>query len=326
MSKTKDVERLFTTLWPSIKPIETRSVNGKKTRTVGGYAAVFGARSHELPQGFREIVEKSFFNHSASLGWPGVVARYEHDPKMLLGATSSGTLRPSIDRYGLDYTVDLPESRSDVYESIQRGDITGSSFAFVAHEDDWHYQDGYPVRHLISGKLLDVASTSAPAYSQATVSFRSLAERVGESLEVVEQIAAQGELRSLLTRTDRMVAAPPTVLPTPLEVAQRSYVEPQDDALKLRMQRNAEKGAGYPKDAQPSVEQLILEHRLKKANWDLPAPRSLPEQMLMHRRRKSQYDNDTEARSVGALTEVTTDKYGRAVEVEVGQDRQAHAR
>jgi HK97 family phage prohead protease len=286
MSKTKDVERLFTTLWPSIKPIETRSVNGKPTRTVGGYAAVFGARSHELPQGFREIVEPSFFNRSASLGWPGVVARYEHDPKMLLGAAASGTLRPSIDRYGLDYAVDLPESRSDVYESIERGDITGSSFAFVAHEDDWKYESGGATRHLISGKLLDVAPTSAPAYGAATVSFRSLAALVDAPLGEVESLVAAGELRSLLVRSDRQVAAPATVPPTPLQVAQRNYPEPQESALDLRRKIHAEAGKIYAagRDALELAQRRSDAWR-QRISWDTPEPTPGERQLDLHRRR-----------------------------------------
>jgi HK97 family phage prohead protease len=68
---------------------------------------------------------------------------------MILGATHSGTLRLSQDQRGLFYEIDLPETRADVGELVERGDMTGSSFAFQTYEDDWKANDGgTPMRYL----------------------------------------------------------------------------------------------------------------------------------------------------------------------------------
>lgn len=201
-----DVERLYTTAWSDSRcGIEVRSLGGGNSgsRTVGGYAAVFDTRSRpEL--GIREIVTRSFFNKSKGDGFPGVVCRFEHNPVMLLGATASGTLRVNTDDYGLDYEVDLPETRSDVYESIYRRDIAQSSFAFQCFDDDWKYDGGAPTRHLVSGRLIDVAPTATPAYANATVALRSLATFMDAPFEDVKELAHEDNLRVLFTRTDNI--------------------------------------------------------------------------------------------------------------------------
>jgi hypothetical protein len=210
-----EVERLWTSNWQGYKngsPLEVRSAtngNSKGPRIIGGYAAVFNTRSMPL-QNFVEIVEPSFFNRSRSDDWPGVVCRFDHNNMMLLGTTASGTLRLSPDNIGLDYTVDLPECRGDVYEYVQRRDVRNSSFAFQVYDDDFTYDEGYPVRHLISGRLIDVAPVTIPAYPDATVGLRRLASQTGEPIEDVVKLAEHGELRSLFVRTDNRGPARPS--------------------------------------------------------------------------------------------------------------------
>jgi uncharacterized protein len=139
---------------------------------IGGYAVVFGHSSNPLAGGFTEIVEPSFVNKSRGDGWPGIVCRFEHRSDMLLGSTYSGTLRLTVDSTGLDYECDLPSCRAGVYESVSRRDVHQSSFAFSVRDEDWEQTAGYPVRHLISGKIIDVAPVVLPVYSDSTVSLR----------------------------------------------------------------------------------------------------------------------------------------------------------
>ena len=207
-----EVERLWTNSWQGYKQgseVTLRSgPDGKKTRIIGGYAAVFDTRSVPL-QGFIETIERSFFNRSRADNWPGVVCRYDHDNAMLLGTTASGTLRVAPDNVGLDYVVDLPNCREDVYEYVQRKDVRNSSFAFQVFEDEFTHDEGIPVRHLVSGKLIDVAPVVTPAYPDATVGLRSLARHVGAPIEDVVKLAETDELRSLFVRTDNRGNAQP---------------------------------------------------------------------------------------------------------------------
>jgi hypothetical protein len=191
-----DAERRFTSV-----PVEIRAGSEKKL-TIGGYAAKFERMSQNLG-GFVEIIDRSFYNKSRGDGWPGVLARHNHDDNMLLGTTGAGTLRLAIDEIGLDYTVDLPQTRMDVYELVQRQDVRQSSFAFIAYEDDWTTSDqGFPLRRLVSGRLMDVASVNTPAYEDTSTGLRSLASKFDVDIEEVRSLAAQNELTKFFKRTD----------------------------------------------------------------------------------------------------------------------------
>jgi HK97 family phage prohead protease len=191
-----EAERRFTSV-----RVEVRAGSeGKKT--IGGYAAKFMRMSQNLG-GFVEQIDARFFNKSAGDGWPSVVARYNHDDNMLLGTTGAGTLRLSIDEVGLTYDVEPPSSRADVYELVQRGDVRQSSFAFIAFEDDWGTTDqGFPLRTLVSGRLLDVAPVNTPAYEDTSVGLRSLAQKFDVDLEEVRKMASAGDLIRFFKRTD----------------------------------------------------------------------------------------------------------------------------
>jgi HK97 family phage prohead protease len=193
MSETTP-ERRYTT-WP----VEYRSRgDGNK---IGGYAAVFSTLSRNLG-GFVEEVKPGFFNKSRGDGWPGVVARFNHDDNMLLGTVAGGSLRLSVDETGLDYVVEPPAARADITELVQRGDVRQSSFAFMTFEDEWGVtEQGFPMRSLISGKLVDVAPVVSPAYLDTTAGMRSLAAKVGADLEEVRKLAGENELRKFFVKT-----------------------------------------------------------------------------------------------------------------------------
>jgi len=203
-SASPEIERLWTNNWQGYKngsPVEIRKTPDGGGRLIGGYAAVYNTRSMPM-QNFVEIVENSFFNKSKADDWPGVVCRFDHNNMMLLGTTASGMLRLSPDNVGLDYTVSLPECRDDVRELVERRDVRNSSFAFQVFDDEFTYDEGFPVRHLVSGKLIDVAPVVTPAYPDATVGLRSLARSVGAPYEEVIQRAEKDELRHYFIRTD----------------------------------------------------------------------------------------------------------------------------
>ena len=190
-----DLERRFT-----VGRVELRA--GSEKRTFGGYAAKFNTQSKNLG-GFIERIDPGFFNKSRGDGWPDVIARYNHDDNMLLGTTSAGTLRLSTDNVGLVYEVDPPQSRADVYELVDRGDVAKSSFAFQMFEDDWAASDqGFPMRTLVSGKLIDVAPVNIPAYDDTSVGLRSLAHKFDADLEEVRKLASANGLMKFFARTD----------------------------------------------------------------------------------------------------------------------------
>ena len=170
-------------------------VRGDSKRTIGGYAAKFNKLSQNLG-GFVERIDPAFFNKSESDGWPDVMARYNHDDNFLLGTTAGGTLRLMTDGTGLDYTCDPPSHRGDVVELIARGDVRQSSFAFQVFDEDWDTTDqGFPVRTLLSGRLVDVAPVNTPAYLDTSTGLRSLAARLDVDPTEIEEAAKAGELK-----------------------------------------------------------------------------------------------------------------------------------
>lgn len=197
-----DAERRFTSV-----RVEVRAGKNDKL-TIGGYAAKFNRMSQNLG-GFVEMIDPVCFNKSAGDGWPGVLARYNHDDNLLLGTAAAGTLRCSLDNIGLAYEVDLPSARADVYELAERGDVQKSSFAFITIEDDWGTTDqGFPLRTLRAARLIDVAPVNTPAYEDTSVGLRSLARKFDASVEEVRKLAEDGDLRKFFRRSDKSQSAP----------------------------------------------------------------------------------------------------------------------
>jgi hypothetical protein len=98
-----------------------------------------------------------------------------------------------------------PQCREDVWQAVERQDIGSSSFKFIAHEDTWDFADGMPMRTLVSGKLLDVAAVTIPAYNNTSVNVRSiyssLARYADAPVEDVERYWRNGEVRKFFRTT-----------------------------------------------------------------------------------------------------------------------------
>ncbi|MBD0707388.1 MULTISPECIES: HK97 family phage prohead protease [unclassified Streptomyces] len=179
------------------------------SRTIGGYAAKFNTLSRNLG-GFVERIDPGFFAKSEGDGWPEALARYNHDDNRLLGTSEAQTLRLVTDGTGLDYSVDVPASREDVYELVQRGDVRRSSFAFYTFTDDWGMTDqGFPVRTLLAGALVDVAPVNTPAYLDTSTGLRSLAAKAGAELAEVRTAADENALRRFLEKPQTVIDLAP---------------------------------------------------------------------------------------------------------------------
>lgn len=71
---------------------------------------------------------------------------------------------------GLHWSVSPPESRSDVREAIERGDLRAGSWRMRVGRDEWRGD----VRHIHEiAELRDVSIVTAPAYPDAAVEYRS---------------------------------------------------------------------------------------------------------------------------------------------------------
>ena len=168
------------------------------TLTAVGYAARFNTLSQNLG-GFVESIDPAAFNQTVKEA--DVRALFNHDPNFVLGRMSAGTLRLEVDKVGLRYEVDLPNTSTgrDLAELLKRGDISGSSFGFRVIEDAWgETPDGFPQRSLKAVALRDIGPVTFPAYTAADVALRSLAEQRHLDLAVLIEAAERNELRSVL--------------------------------------------------------------------------------------------------------------------------------
>jgi uncharacterized protein len=171
---------------------ELRASKSGDKMVVKGYAATYNTLSKDLG-GFRERIAPGAFRRILSTN-PDVVMTFNHDVNSVLGRTTAGTLRLSEDRNGLAFECDLPNTAAgrDVWESVQRGDINGCSFAFkLASGMDELSEESVESDGGIRGavkrtvkmivrtikdfaNLFDCSVVTDPAYSGTSVSPRSL--------------------------------------------------------------------------------------------------------------------------------------------------------
>ena len=147
--------------------IEVREADGDEM-ILEGYASVFNSET-DLGA-FREVIKPGAFDGVMD---NDVRALINHDPNLVLGRTTNGTLELSVDERGLKYKVKLGNQTfaRDFYESVKRGDISQSSFAFTIDEQSWNEER--TVRSIDKVRtLLDVSPVTYPAYSAATVQAR----------------------------------------------------------------------------------------------------------------------------------------------------------
>jgi HK97 family phage prohead protease len=219
--------------------VELRGGVGK-SRTIGGYGSVFDKRS-QLLGSFVEIVDRRCWAKSAGDGYPGVVARFNHDDSALLGTVASGSLALSVDNVGLSYSVDLPNTSvgNDVGELVARGDVSGSSVAFQCWEDSWGYGDGVALRTLVSCRLIDCSPVVSPAYPDATVGLRSLSRAVGADFADVQRYAESDQLAKFFVRSDRS-SRPMSGRVAMVETLRKRWPAPQPSAPMSAVARRVE--------------------------------------------------------------------------------------
>ena len=159
--------------------VENRADGGKM---LVGYGAVFyrdgeAGTEYRLGTDVVERISPTAFNRAIQEKHDAR-ALFNHDPNMLLGRASAGTLRLSVDKVGLRYEIDLPDTQAgkDVATSTARGDLKGSSFSFsINGKEGQRFEKGkdYDVRHIVDVDLFDVGPVTYPAYEGTSTALRS---------------------------------------------------------------------------------------------------------------------------------------------------------
>ena len=176
MDKRNDqlaVERRYVAA--SISPV---TVEGRADETpqITGTAAVFYNGKPEtefvLWDGAVERIMPGAFDRA--MKEDDVRALFNHDPNQILGRTTADTLSLSADSAGLKYTIDPPTTSPglNVLASVKRGDVTGSSFSFIATDVVWRTEDSIEIREIRGVELFDVGPVTFPAYGATTADVR----------------------------------------------------------------------------------------------------------------------------------------------------------
>lgn len=144
------------------------------SRQIVGYAARFNSPT-QIGSYFVEKIAPGAF--ASAIARPDDVrCLFNHSDNYVIGRTKSGTLRIAEDAQGLRYEADAPDTQwaNDLLVSIERGDVSQSSFCFRATREEWDETGPLPVRTILEVELLDVSPVTFPAYDDTEVGLRSL--------------------------------------------------------------------------------------------------------------------------------------------------------
>lgn len=186
-------------------------------RTINGHGSVFNSESQDLG-GFREIIMPGAFD--GVLEQSDVRCLINHDANKILGRNKSGTLTLNVDSTGLSYACELPDTTyaRDLAVSLDRGDITQSSFAFTmdwskegrredggTHEWELREDGSWFLRIYRVKELFDVSPVTYPAYEAADVrsaqsALQRAIDRKQEAIEAKEQ--EEREAQQAIARAD----------------------------------------------------------------------------------------------------------------------------
>lgn len=193
-----------------VSGLHVREAEGEeRSRTIEGHAVVFGVRSVNLTpwSSYREVYEvmERGCITTELLNRSDVVLTAFHDNTAILGRwrQGKGTLSLSLDTRGLLIRCTLADTaRADeLLSAIERGDISGMSFAFIADEEDSENGVSYErmenettpegkqvwIRHVKRVKALyDVTIAGHPAYPQTDVAQREVDEFLDSKIGHIE--------------------------------------------------------------------------------------------------------------------------------------------
>lgn len=156
-----------------------------ENRQISGYGVVFDSDSAPLTvldgrNGKVRVIERVTQESIKDADMSDVICSYNHNLEKILGRSSSNTASISIDENGILYTVRAGKQTyaEDLIESLDRGDVTGSSFMFT-----YDVQAGYEFEEREDGtivatfnkitKIIEMGPVVNPAYPETTAQNRS---------------------------------------------------------------------------------------------------------------------------------------------------------
>ena len=176
------------------KPVLREAAEGGgESRTIEGYAIVFGVESrilYDCWDNYREIIEPGAITEERLKEMDIKMTMYHNREKILARSTNGeGTLKLTVDDVGVKYSFEAPNTvdGDTALELVKRGDLSGSSFMFWTDERNVSYErrsDDIMLRRVKTiGMIYDMTIAADPAYEQTTVAAREAYSRLNKSEE-----------------------------------------------------------------------------------------------------------------------------------------------
>ena len=152
----------------------------------------YGVLSEEM-YGFQERLAPSVFHRTLNAG-SDVKMLWNHNDDEILGSTKSGTLQLTNRAEGLYFACEIPESATNRFETIQRGDVDGVSFGFLPEAETWDHAASPPIRTLTAARLVEISPAPFPAYPAFSAKATQRSTDAGKDFRVrleIENIIAR---------------------------------------------------------------------------------------------------------------------------------------
>lgn len=173
-----------------IPKLRESSEEGKESRTITGYAVVFGQESEILCEWdgcYREIIMPGAITEEDLKGWD-IQMTIWHNRERLLARwrEGEGSLKLGVDDSGVWYQFEAPKTPDGetALELVKRGDLVGASFTYWTDEKLCRYEKGDDgcLKRLVDRIQFcnEMTLASDPAYVQTTAEARELDEKMRE--------------------------------------------------------------------------------------------------------------------------------------------------
>jgi len=156
-----------------VRLMPTRSTTTTSDNSLSGIAVPYNELSHPIPgaaRSFREKIRPGALTYDEN-----TVMLTQHDHRGIpLARVGAGTLTFRETPDGLEFTAKLPESRADVREAFERGDLNGSvSIGFYVEEDGdrWTHGKKSSMREVTRGHIAEISAVVAGAYPGAVAHY-----------------------------------------------------------------------------------------------------------------------------------------------------------
>lgn len=140
---------------------------------ISGYFAKYNKVTQLFEKAFEEIMPGAF---DKSLANNDIRALVDHETRLVLGRTKSGTLKLNSDSVGLFGTIRINKDDTDavnLYQRVKRGDIDQCSFGFNIIDEEVSVNEDDAIHwKLIEVDLHEVSVVTFPAYADTSVEAR----------------------------------------------------------------------------------------------------------------------------------------------------------